>query len=92
MYALLWGALTKFSLWVFPKIAAFFGIYVLSDTVTKPIFVWLQQQVLQSVGSANGQYAQAFELLGVNDFMAIIFSSYALALSLKAGKAATGAK
>ena len=62
------------------------GIYVLADTVTKPMFLWIQQQVMAQFASAS-QFQQAFEMLGVNDFVAIVFNEYLLALSLKAAKA-----
>lgn len=86
MFSPLWAALTQFLMYAMPRIAAFFGIYVLADTVTKPMFVWIQQQVMAQFASAS-QFQQAFEMLGVNDFVAIVFNAYLLALSLKAAKA-----
>lgn len=87
MFAPIWAALTQFLMYAMPRIAAFFGIYILADTVTKPMFVWIQQQVMSQLASAS-QFQQAFALLGVNDFVSIVFNAYLLALSLKAGKAA----
>lgn len=91
MYAIFYSALTAFLSFALPKIAIFLGVYAISDTVTKPMFLWIQNQVLEKI-SAAPQFAQAFEIMGVNDFVSIIFSAYALAIGLKAAKSAAAAK
>ena len=87
MFDIVLSALRAFFTWAMPKIAVFFGVYVLSTNVTKPIFERFQHLLEQQLGQA-GQFVQVFELIGVNDFISIIFSAYALAFSLKASKAA----
>lgn len=92
MFNVLLSALQAAFTWLLPKIAVFFGIYVISDTVTKPIFEWLKAQALAQLGQAGAQFSQFFTILGVYDAFNIIFAAYLMALSIKAGKLGATAK
>lgn len=87
MFSILSAALRAFLVWGAPKIAVLFGLYAVANTVTKPMFDWLQAQVLNQIGQA-GQYAQYFNMLGVTEFLSIIFSAYVFALGVKVVKSA----
>lgn len=92
MFKPIYAALEAFFVWVAPKIAVFFGIYVIADTVTKPIFEWLKAQALAQLGQAGAQFSQFFTILGVYDAFNIIFAAYLMALSIKAGKMGASAR
>lgn len=85
------SALRAAFVWAVPKVAVMFGIYVISATVYQPILDRFKS-VLMTQLSSSGQYLQYFELLGVNDFITIIFSAYTLHFAIKAGKSGLGAK
>lgn len=91
MFAPILAALQSAFVWALPKIAVFFGIYILSDTVTKPIFEYLKNQALAQLGAAAAQYSQFFQILGVYDFVNILFSAYIMAFSIKAAKSGASA-
>lgn len=79
------GLLAAFAV-LWPKILLALGVGTISYTVIKPMFVFIQTQVLQKISSSAPQFAQAFEMMGVNDFVSIVFSAYILALGLKFAK------
>ncbi len=84
MFAPLWAALTAFLTWAMPKIAVFFGIVIISNSVLNPIFNALKQKALDNISANAGQFLNAFELLGGFDAISIVFAAYALSLGLKA--------
>lgn len=75
--------------WLLPKVAVFFGIYAISNTVAKPIFDYLKAQALAQLGAAASQYSSFFQILGVYDFLNILFAAYIMSLSIKAAKSAS---
>lgn len=89
MFNVLLSALQSAFTWLLPKIAVFFGIYAISNTVAKPIFDYLKAQALAQLGAAASQYSQFFQILGVYDFLNILFAAYIMSLSIKAAKSAS---
>lgn len=81
------GILSAFAI-LLPKILLMLGVAGASYLVIKPLFVSVQNHVLIQIGSSAAQFAQAFEMLGVNDFISIVFSAYLLSIGLKFGKSA----
>lgn len=81
------GILAAFAV-LMPRILLMLGVAGASYVVIKPIFVFIQNQVLLKIGSSAVQFGQAFEMLGVNDFISIVFSAYLLSIGLKFGKSA----
>lgn len=77
---------------LWPKILIMLGVGGISYTVVKPMFVFIQNQVLAKIGSSAPQFGQAFEMMGVNDFVSIVFSAYILALGLKFAKTSAATK
>lgn len=69
-----------------PKLLVAFGLYALSDTVTKPIFDLLRQKITEQFANGMGQYMYLLDVLGVNDAINIVFAAYIMAISLKAVK------
>lgn len=81
------GILAAFAV-LMPRILIMLGVAGVSYAVIKPMFVFIQNQVLLKIGSSAAQFGQAFEILGVNDFISIVFSAYLLSIGLKFGKSA----
>lgn len=77
-------ALSQFLLWAMPKVAAFFGIALVSVAVIKPIFEGFKAAALAEVSSNAGTFLNAFELMGGFDCISIIFAAYITAFGLKA--------
>lgn len=81
------GILAAFAV-LMPKILLGLGLVGVSYAVIKPMFLFIQNKVLAQISSMPPQFAQAFEMLGVNDFVSIVFSAYLLSIGLKFGKSA----
>lgn len=79
------GILAAFAV-LMPRILLMLGVVGASYTVIKPMFVFIQNQALQQLASVPPQFAQAFEMMGLNDFLSIVFSAYLLAIGLKFAK------
>jgi ABC-type enterochelin transport system permease subunit len=88
MFQVLIAALTAVASWIIPRLLAVAGTVVVSTTVLTPIFDYLQNMVMQRI---NGMPADALHFLqftGIPEAISIIFSAYAMAIGMKAAKAA----
>lgn len=88
MFQVLIAALMAVASWAIPRLLAVAGTVVVSTTVLTPIFDYLQNMVMQRV---NGMPADALHFLqftGIPEAISIIFSAYAMAIGMKAAKAA----
>lgn len=75
-----------------PKLLLMFGVGAASYAIVKPLFVKVQTYALSMISASSSQFAQAFEVMGVNDFVSIIFTAYMMSLGIKAAKGAAASR
>lgn len=87
MWSVLWGVLSSFLVWAFPRILAALGIYYVSSAVSIPIYTYLKTMMTAQIGTLGPDFLNAFYLSGLYDAIFIIMSAYTLALGIKGLKA-----
>ena len=88
--AVLWSALTSAVVWALPRILLAIGFYAVSDTISSTIFGFLKDKVLQQFNGLGAEFINILYLSGIYDAVIITFSAYALAIGIKAVRAASG--
>lgn len=88
MFAILWPILTSVVGWALPRLLAVMGVVGVTETVVKPALDWAQQQLVLQLNGMGEMAVTFLNFMGVFDAIGIIFTAYATALGIKAGKAA----
>ncbi|WP_397378582.1 DUF2523 family protein [Pseudomonas sp.] len=84
----LFTVLTSALRWLLPRLLAVVGVVAFSQVAVTPIFDWLKDQLLAKLNSLPADAVTFLAFVGVFDAISIVFSAYAMAISIKAGKAA----
>lgn len=88
----MWGVLSAVGValfqWALPRLLAVFGVVAVSQTVFTPLFSYLQSKITSNISAMGSQVADFLQYCGVQDAISIIFSAYALKLSIRAAKVA----
>jgi hypothetical protein len=74
--------------WLLPKLLAVGGTVAVSLTVITPIFNFLQNKVISNFNGAGADAVHFLQFTGIFDAVSVIFAAYAMALGVKAAKAA----
>jgi hypothetical protein len=74
--------------WLLPKLLAVAGTVAFSAAVITPIFNYLQNMVMSRVNGMPADAVHFLQFTGIPDAISIIFAAYAMAVGLKAAKAA----
>lgn len=74
--------------WILPRLLSVAGTVAISETVIKPIFDFIQGQVMQKLNGMSADAVHFLQFAGVFDAVSVIFSAYALAIGMKAAKSA----
>lgn len=88
MFHVLIAALTAVASWAIPRLLAVVGTVAVSTTVLTPIFDYLQNMVMQRVNGMPADAVHFLQFTGIPEAISIIFSAYAMAIGMKAAKAA----
>lgn len=88
MWAALFPLLTSIASWLLPKIFAVAGTVAFSAAVVTPIFTYLQNQITQRFNGLPADAINFMQFVGIPDAISVIFAAYAMAVGLKAAKAA----
>lgn len=74
--------------WILPRLLSVAGTVAISAYAINPIFEFLQDQVLQKLNGMSADAVRFLQFTGVFEAVSVVFSAYALAIGLKAAKAA----
>ena len=95
MFQVLIAAGTSLFSWLLPRILSVAGTVAFSAAVLTPIFNYLQNMVMQRINGAGADVLRFLQFTGVTEAVSIVFAAYAMAIGMKAAKAAfqkSGAK
>jgi hypothetical protein len=88
MWAALYPLLMSVAGWLLPKLLAVGGTVAISAAVITPIFTYLQNQITQRFNGLPADAINFFQFVGIPDAISVIFAAYAMAIGMKAAKAA----
>lgn len=88
MWGVLFSAVVSALVAIFPRLLLAFGIFAFSEAAVKPYFDHMLAMITNQMHSVTGSYSQILYLTGLNDAVRIVFSAYAAAIAIKAGRAA----
>jgi len=88
MFQVLIAAGTAVFQWILPRLLSVAGTVAISQAVINPIFEFIQGQVLQKLNGMSADGVRFLQFAGVFEAVSVIFSAYALAVGIKAAKAA----
>jgi hypothetical protein len=74
--------------WLLPKLLAVAGTVAVSAAVITPIFNYLQNMVMSRVNGMPADAVHFLQFTGIPDAVSVIFAAYAMAVGIKAAKAA----
>lgn len=92
MFQVLFVAGQAIAMWILPRLLAVLGVVTISTTVIQPIYNWLESKILSNLSSVGGDAYGFLQFLGVPNAISIVFSAYALKLSINGAKAAFAKK
>lgn len=92
MFQVLVAALLAGLTALLPRILAGVGVFFISNTVSAPIFDWMQSQIFSFSSTLPADVLNAVKFAGIFDAVIIIITAYTTVLAIKAGKAAFMAK
>lgn len=84
----LWTVGVSLLQWLLPRLLAVFGAVAFSEAAVSPVFEWLEGQISTRLSGLGADAFNFLSFLGVVDAISIIFAGYAMAISIKVGKAA----
>lgn len=92
MFQVLFLAGQAVVMWLLPRLLAAIGVTAVSAAVIMPIYDFLQQKVNEQLGSIGGDAIGFINFLGIPTAVSIVFSAYALRVSISGAKAAFSKK
>lgn len=88
MFQVLIAAGSALVSWLLPRLLSVAGTVAFSAAVITPIFNYLQNMVMSRVNGLSADAVHFLQFTGIPDAISIIFAAYAMAIGMKAAKAA----
>ena len=88
MFQVLIAAGSSLIAWLMPRLFAVAGTVAFSAAVITPIFTYLQDMIMSRVNGLSADAVHFLQFTGIPDAIPILFAAYAMAIGMKAAKAA----
>lgn len=92
MFQVLFVAGQAIAMWLMPRLLAALGVATVSTAVIMPIYIFIENKILSNLSSAGAEAYGFLQFLGVPNAVSIVFSAYALRVSINGAKAAMAKK